>query len=340
EKANYDTAKQVIWDEVLGNFHDFISKREKGQPFFYWFGPYHTHRQWVKGSGKAIWGIKPNDLEGKLPLDWPDVFEVREDVSDYLGEIQAFDYEVGIFYNELEKMGELDNTIIILTGDNGIPGLPRAKRNLYDKGVHAPLIIRWGEKVAPNRQVLDFVNLMDLAPTIIAASRGKIPAGVDGESIMNLLLANDSGQIDRKRNHVITMRERHVKHYPMRAIRTDEFLYIRNFKTDRYPAEITNQIAPGPWIFIDEGPTRKYLVDNITSSDVWPYLEMAFKKRPIEELYDLTNDPMQIFNVANEPDYEGVKTKLAKKLEKELRAKGDPRYLGEDWLDKAPYVKN
>ena len=114
-------AKQVLYDEVMGNFESFLADREENQPFCYWFGPTLVHRKWTKGSGKALWGINPDDLKGKLPKFLPDVHEVREDLADYMGEIQAFDAALGLMLNKLEQMGELDNTLIVVSGDHGAP---------------------------------------------------------------------------------------------------------------------------------------------------------------------------------------------------------------------------
>ncbi len=94
---------------------------------------------------------------------------MRQDVSDYLGEAQAFDAALGVLLQKLEEIGELENTLIVVSGDHGMPGVPRGKCNLYDFGTHVALGVRWGAKVKPGRAVDDFVNLMDLAPTFLEA---------------------------------------------------------------------------------------------------------------------------------------------------------------------------
>ncbi|MCA9092650.1 MAG: sulfatase-like hydrolase/transferase, partial [Planctomycetaceae bacterium] len=119
-----DDAKQLLYDEVAGNFNDFLADRPQQTPFCYWFGPTNVHRKWVRGSGKALWNIDPDSLKGKLPPFLPDVPEIREDLADYFGEAQAFDAAVGILLARLEQTGELDNTVIIISGDHGAPGFP------------------------------------------------------------------------------------------------------------------------------------------------------------------------------------------------------------------------
>ncbi len=159
-----ESARQILFDEVRANFRSFLDHRDSAKPFCYWFGPTNCHRKWVQGSGKALWGIDPDHLDGKLPRFLPDVPIVREDIADYLGEVQAFDAAIGVLLDELEQTGELENTLIIVSGDHGMPGMPRGKCNLYDFGTAVPLAIRWGNKVPPGRVLSDFVSLPDLAP--------------------------------------------------------------------------------------------------------------------------------------------------------------------------------
>ena len=100
-----DAAKQMLYDQVQANFNAFLADRKPDQPFCYWFGPTNVHRKWIKGSGKALWGINPDDLKGKMPSFLPNVPEVREDMADYLGEAQAFDAALGVLIKRLEETG-------------------------------------------------------------------------------------------------------------------------------------------------------------------------------------------------------------------------------------------
>ena len=136
-----DEAKQELLDEVRTNFKAFLADRKDDQPFCYWFVPTKLHRKWIKGSGKRLWAIDPDSLKEKMPPFLPDVHEVREDLADYLGEIQAFDAALGVLLDELKKSGEYDNTLIAVSGDHGPPGFPHGKCNLYDFGTHVSLAI-------------------------------------------------------------------------------------------------------------------------------------------------------------------------------------------------------
>ena len=280
-----DGAKQMLLDEVRQNFDSFLEARPEGKPFCYWWGPTNTHRTWERGSGKAIWGLEPDDLEGRLPEFLPDVHDVREDVCDYLGECLAVDAGLEVLMERLEAIGELDNTLVVVSGDHGIPGFPRAKCNLYDIGCEVALAARWPGRIQPGRVVEDFVNLMDLAPTFLDAAGVDIPDSMSARSLLPVLESGRSGQVDAGRTSVVTGRERHVATsregnlpYPMRAIRTGDFLYIRNFEPDRWPVgdprDLDDLNAEAPsyealWassriVFsdMDGGPTKAWLVHN------------------------------------------------------------------------------
>ena len=95
---------EELMAEVRGNFQDFLDNRKEGQPFFYSFNPTNPHRKWLKGSGKTIWGLEPDDLKGKMPPFLPDVHIVREDFADYLGEAMAFDAACGEILKMIEAI--------------------------------------------------------------------------------------------------------------------------------------------------------------------------------------------------------------------------------------------
>ena len=236
-----EEAKQELLNQVRGNFHDMLAAREEGQPFAYWFGPTNVHRKWTKGSGKDLWGIDPDELKGKLPPFLPDVAEVRQDFSDYLGEALGFDAALGVLVEELKKSGQFENTIIVVSGDHGPAGFPHGKCNLYDFGTRVALSIS-GPGVVGGRVVEDFVTLPDVAPTFLQAGKTEVPDVMTGKSIWPTLTGEKDGLVDPSRTQVFIGRERHVAAaragglpYPQRAIRTKDHLFIINFKPQRYP---------------------------------------------------------------------------------------------------------
>ena len=356
EGTPLEAAKQALYDEVGKNFDAFLAARPKDQPFCYWFGPTNVHRKWIKGSGKALWGIDPDSLKGKLPPFLPDVPEVREDLADYLGEAQAFDAALGLMIRRLEAIGELDNTLVVVSGDHGAPGFPHGKCNLYDFGVGVSLAVR-GAGTRGGRVVDDLVSLTDLAPTFLELGGVAVPAAMTGRSLVDVLRSDRSGQVDPRRTAVFVGRERHVDRaradympYPQRAIRTHDFLYIVNFRPDRWPLgdpyrldgdnppsaeELTEETF---CTFADEdaGPTKAWLVTMRNDPRWKPYFERAYGKRPREELYDLKSDPDQVKNVAADPAYAGTRAELERRLLDELKQTGDPRLVDDGRFFETP----
>ena len=364
EGASLDEAKGQILGQVRGNFDNFLKSQRTGQPWLYWFGTTTTHRMWIKGSGKKLWGIEPDSLAGKLPKFLPDVPEVREDVADYLGECQAVDAELGVLLDHLEKVGELDKTLIVVSGDHGMPGVPAGKCNLYDHGTAVSLAIRVpGGK--GGRVIDDFVRLPDLAPTFMEVGGAKVPDGLYGKSLLPILKSDKAGQVDPERTWVITGRERHVGPareenlpYPMRALRTEDFLYIRNFAPDRWPlgspgaaaeySDLPGELPPlktlesntyAAFADMDASPTKAWLIQHGKDPQWKWHYDFAFGKRPAEELYDLAKDPDQTHNVAADPAYAAQKEKLADELMSRLKAASDPRVTGDGkTFDRPPFT--
>ncbi len=355
-------ARAELLEEVRQNFARFLEHGDPQQPFCYWFGPTNCHRKWVQGSGKAHWGLDPEQLRGKLPKFLPDVEIVREDFCDYLGEVQAFDAGLGVLLEELERRGLADNTIVIVSGDHGIPGIPRGKCNLYDLGTRVPLAIRWPGVALPGAVVDDFVCLPDLAPTILEAAGLKSLDEMTGRSLVPILKSGRSGQVDPDRDYVVVGRERHVATarsgqlpYPQRAIRTARYLYIRNFKPDRYPMgeapgfgmpdgpmppfEALRDDTLAAFPDLDASPTKAWMLTHMDRSEVRALVELTMGVRPEEELYDVQADPDSMNNLADDPGFARIKNQLAERLISVLRDTGDPRVQGDgSTFDRPPYA--
>ncbi len=361
QAKDHEAAKQELYEEAKSNFRDFLKDRKTGEPFCYWFGPTNCHRKWVKGSGKKLWGLDPDDLKGKLPGFLPDNKVVRQDFCDFLGEVQAFDAGLGTLIAELEQIGELETTLIVVSGDHGIPGFPRGKCNLYDFGVHVPLAVRWGKQVPAGRVVDDFINLMDLAPTFLQAAGLNPPQVMTGRGFVDILKSDKQGQVDATRDYVVVGRERHVAAartdflpYPQRAIRTKGFLYIRNYKPDRWPMgtgagfgrpagdfpsfDVLENNTFGAFGDLDASPTKAWIIVHRDDPGVNRYFDFAFGLRPAEELYDLKKDPHQMHNVADDRSYAGRRKELSNRLAKLLKSNNDPRVTGDgSTFDKPPF---
>lgn len=323
EGASVENAKREILDAVRSDFRSFLADRRDDTPFCYWFGPTNTHRKWTRGSGKALWGIDPDALEGRMPPFLPDVPTVREDLADYMGEAQAFDASLGVLMDELKKAGEYDNTLIVVSGDHGPAGFAHGQCNLYDFGTQVALAIA-GPGVHGGRVVDDFVILPDLAPTFLEAGGVDVPDVMTARSLWPVLRSDRDGQVDPARTAAFVGRERHVAKaragelpYPQRAIRTADYLFIVNFKPDRYPLgdpyrldgdnpPTTEELTESTFVTLadeDQGPTKAWIVDHRHDLRWGRYYEQAYGKRPREELYDVKRDPHQVHNVAGDAAY-------------------------------------
>jgi N-sulfoglucosamine sulfohydrolase len=336
-------------DYTEGGFAAFMAERDDVQPFCFFLGASDPHRPYERGSGERS-GMDLDKI--RLFEFFPDDETVRSDVADYYYEVQRFDTLVAGVLKILEDYGELENTIIIMTGDNGMP-FPRCKSNNYDSGVRIPFAVRWGSGIKnPGRVLDDFISTTDLAPTFLELAGVEIPEVMTGKSFAGLLKSREEGFLDiENRSFVLHGKERHApgqeEHmggYPVRAIRTHDYLYIRNFKEERWPAGTPNyKEAAIPYCWLgdcDNGPTKSYMVENQDKDEHHRFLyQLAFGKRPAEELYDCRKDPDQMENLAYDPAYKDLKEELAAQLMEQLLATGDPRATGGgDEFDRVPYL--
>ncbi len=360
---DYNSARRIV-DAALSaldqveNLRLFLQEKPADQPFSYWISPTEPHRPLKLGIGKESGTVLLDRVE--VPPFLPDNEVIREDIADYLFEIQWFDEELGRILALLEQQGQLDNTVIVYTSDNGMP-FPRAKSNNYDYGTRVPLAIRWGDQIKSHLDVTDLISLVDIAPTFLELAQVPVPEIMSGKSFVRQLLSKSPGRIDPQRNTVFSGFERHIgtarqgrRGYPSRAIRTDDYLYIRNFAPDRWPAG-----RPPTLDDIDSGsPTKTYLIaqrqeyekhtlpdvkkegdmslgflpqGNLSAvvNDPAQALTLIASKRPAEELYEVTRDPGQLNNVADNPDYAQIKEELAEQLAAEMERTDDPWSTGD-----------
>lgn len=330
-----ETPSRPIEGKRFKGFREFLAARPAGEPFCFWLGSSDPHRPHEEGSGKAA-GLDLSKI--RLPACFPDVEVVRSDVADYLVEVQKFDALVGDAVKALEERGELERTVIVMTSDHGIPS-PRGKTNLYDTGTRVPFVVRWPGS-AGGRKSDEFLSLTDVAPTFLEVAGVEKPADMTGKSLAGMF-RGAANSTDSHRDHILFGKERHTAcqeapdpgGYPCRGLRTKDFLYIRNFTPDRWPSGTPNyEIAtnPGSWLGdCDNGPTKTYMVEHQNDDALHRRLyDLAFAKRPAEELYDLKADPDQLNNVAADPKYAEALKQYAANLEAELRETGDPRIVG------------
>jgi uncharacterized sulfatase len=325
ERHAADVPEGVSKVDYAANFADFLKARPAGAPFCFWFGATEPHRPYRPGIGLQS-GKRLEDV--RVPPFLPDVAEVRSDMLDYYFEIEHFDRHLARMLDLLEEAGELDNTLVVVTADNGM-AFPRAKATLYEYGIHLPLAVCWPAQAPGGRRVEDLISFTDFAPTFLEAA-GLAPLPVmTGKSFLDVLLSGKSGAVDASRTRAFSGRERHSHArfdnlgYPARALRTKEFLYIRNFAPERYPAG-----DPEQYYDIDASPTKTYLLENRDKPAVKELFELTCGKNPPEQLYAVESDPGCLRNLAARAEFKPVLEELRQELETTLRAQQDPRMLG------------
>ena len=306
------------------NFDYFLESREPDQPFCFWYGTHEPHRAFQDGAG-ALSGKRHQDVD--VPAFYPDDETIRRDLADYAVESEWFDTHLGRILSKLEELGELDNTVIIATSDHGMP-FPRVKGQIYEYGFHLPLAVRWGGG-RKGRTVEDFVNVRDFAPTILQLAGVDAPDSVTGRSFVDILESDREGWIDEGRNRMLVGKERHDLGrpndwgYPVRALRTPEYLYIRNYEADRWPA---GNPETG-YRNCDASPTKSRILRGFDK-----YYRLSFGKRPAEELYRVDRDADCVNDLARDPAHAEAKKALRAELQARLVADGDPRTLGQAWV--------
>ena len=328
---------KIAADDYAANFEKFLEARPEGAPFCFWYGCREPHRHYNYGEG--IRGGKKMESIEKLPSYWPDDERVKVDLLDYAYEIEWFDLHLGRMLDTLRRIGELDNTIIVVTSDNGCP-FPRVKGQMYEQDFHLPLLVRYGNG-QKGRVVEDLITFSDFAPTFLEAAGVKAPAEFSGKSFWNLITSSDSGRIDPDRKFVFFGREKQDQGrendlgYPVRCVCDYDYLYVRNFAPDRWPAgnPETN------YTNCDGSPTKDLILE-LEKQGIHFYYNLCFGKREGEELYNIRRDPECLHNLAQEPACAELKEFYWQTLKKFLEDMQDPRIFGNgDIFESYEYAK-
>jgi len=320
---------EISANDYAGNFTDFLDAAPSGKPWCFWYGSIEPHRGYEFGSGVAKGGKKLSDID-RVPAYWPDNETVRNDLLDYAFEIEHFDRHLGRMLAELEKRGLLDNTLVIVTSDHGMP-FPRSKGNAGELPNHVPFAAMWKGGISkPGREVDDFVSFVDVAPTLIEVAGLKWAETGMAESPGRSLTEIFRAEKNPARDHVLVGKERtdigrpHDWGYPIRGIITRDSVYLENFEPTRWPA---GNPETG-YLDCDGGATKSFLLDAHRKNAADPFWALSFGLRPPEELYDRTRDPDCVRNLATGPQSSSQLSVLREQLHAELRAQGDPRMEG------------
>ena len=318
--------------DYAANFDQFLQERPAGQPFIFWYGGHEPHRRYEPGSGVALGQKHLGDID-RVPKVWPDDPIVRHDLLDYAFEVEYFDRHLGKMLALLERAGELENTLVVVTSDNGMP-FPHAKGASYELSHHLPLAIRWGAGIVRSgRRIESYVSFIDFAPTFVeVAGLTAETAGMEriqGRSLLPIL-RDQAERREAGSNYVLIGQERHDVGrpddvgYPVRGVVQDDFIYLRNFEPGRWP--MCDPITG--YLNTDGSPTKTLILEqNRQGLNHWLW-ELNFGRRPAEELYDLHADPDCMFNLAGSPVHASRRATMARVLLSNLAAQKDPRTEG------------
>jgi uncharacterized sulfatase len=325
-KITAKTPPGIRSTDYAANFEAFLKDKPADEPFCFWYGASEPHRSYQKGIGLEH-GKTLEDAT--VPSFLPDTPEIRSDILDYYFEIEWFDKHLARILKTLEARGELDNTLIIVTADNGMP-FPRAKANGYEYGVHVPLAIRYPKNVPAGVDVKQPVDFVDLAPTMLEAA-GLFPTiAMSGESLFPLMQGKS-----KNIGPAFSARERHSssRHnnmtYPIRSMRTDDYLLIWNPRPERWPAGHPAPFKNDPFGYydIDACPAKTFLWENRDDAKIGPYFHLSVDKRPEWELYNPKSDPGNLHNLAEDSQFKSNLSMLQKTMLEYLQKTADPRVI-------------
>lgn len=320
-------------NDYAANFNAFLEAAPTGKPWCFWYGSLEPHRAYEYQSGVKTGGKKLSDID-QVPGYWPDTEEVRHDMLDYALEVEHTDAHLERMIAELERRGLLDNTLIMVTADHGMP-FPRCKGYAYQDSNHVPLAIRWPAGIKkPGRVIEDFVSFVDIAPTIldaagIAFSDSGMQA-ITGESWRPIWESEKAGRVVPARDHVLIGKERtdvgrpNNQGYPIRGMIKEGWLFLKNYEPSRWPA---GNPETG-YLDTDASPTKALILERGRKDRSDKYWRLNFGMRQGEELYDLSTDPHCAHDLARESVQASRLAQMVAEMEALLRQQGDPRMHG------------
>ena len=315
-------SSKQIWDESSGKAH-WRNRPAENQPFFAVFNFTGCHESGIESESKyrtVTKDLSPDQRQNAaalttLPVYYPDTPITREDWKRNYELITAMDAWAGDLIDQLKEAGLFENTIIFFWSDHGV-GLPRAKRWLYDSGTRIPMIVRLPARYRTDGQgepgTVDsqLVNSVDFGPTVLNCAGLQIPDYVQGRAFLGKNLS-------RPRSYVYGARDRMDERYDIiRSVRDGRYRYVRNFE----PLKPYYQYMNTP----EKGATMKE-IRRIQQSDHVPDAVALFTAptKPVEELYDVENDPLEIHNLAADPGLAAKRSEMRAALAKWQNDVGD-----------------
>lgn len=332
-------------NNYTANFEAFLKDKREDQSFCFWYGGHEPHRAYTYGSGIAKGEKQLSDID-KVPAFWIDNEAVRNDMLDYAYEVEYFDKHLQNMLKLLDKKGELENTIIIVTSDNGMP-FPRVKGHVYEYANHLPLAIMWkGHILNAGRKIQDYISFIDFAPTFLelagVSEKKSVMLPIEGKSFVDILNSKNQVLINANRDHVLIGRERtdvgrpNDEGYPVRGIVKNGYIYTKNYEPGRWPS---GDPETG-YMDTDNGPSKAAILNANKKGEHTDLYQLAFAKRGADELYHIITDTFCIKNIAGDKTFSALLQQMKKQMEQELTKQNDPRMLGRgDMFDNYPHAK-
>ena len=319
--------------DYAGNFQKFLDTGDTNAPFFFWAGIREPHRPNGKDNDVKLAKAGYPTEAMKVPPFLPDTLGIKKEIAKYEYASRDCDISLGKLLKVLEARGLAEDTIVIVTGDNGMD-VPRAKAALWHWGLHVPYAIRWPARInTPGRTVDDMVNHIDYAPTILEAAGIPLPKEMTGKSLLPIFESPKSGQVDATREFTVGGLEWHGKQNAGRTILDQRFQYIVNYSTDTLYTFRPDLKVPLSDESYEQNAAKLDIHGFINGyahrPEVAPYAAPIFGPRAAEELYDLDKDLGELNNLAEKPDYAAVKDRMRKALFSYLAATQDPRATGD-----------
>jgi N-sulfoglucosamine sulfohydrolase len=321
-------------NDYAANFVDFLEAAPEDKAWCFWYGCAEPHRGYEYESGVKKGNKKLSDVD-RVPEYWPDHEIIRNDMLDYAFEVEHMDRHLGLMLAELEKRGQLDNTLIIVTSDHGMP-FPRVKGYAYADSNHVPLAVRWPKGIPhAGRVIEDFVNFTEIAPTVLDVAG--IPTSetgmqaITGKSWRPIFASERNGQVFAENDYALVGKERtdvgrpNDGGYPIRGIVTREFLFLKNYEPSRWPA---GNPETG-YLDTDGSPTKSHILELGRQDRENIYWKLNFGMRPAMELYQLQSHSDCVEDLATDPQFVSTAKQLQDRMEGMLKEQGDPRMFGQ-----------
>lgn len=275
-----------------------LRERPRDRPFFMWFAALDGHRPWDTSLAEGHYRpedavVAPYHFDGPL---------TRADLAHYYHEVTRFDHHVGLVVAELRRQRVLENTLVIVMADNGRP-FPRDKTWLYDSGIKTPLIIHWPAELRTPAVTASLASIIDLPPTLLEIAGVPVPETMQGVSLLPVM--REPASIVR--DFAFAERNWHTLRYHERLVRHGNWVYIRNNLPEFYGFDITTASREESLAYIELA--HAWHAGRLSEPEVRAFSlrhhpaqwEVFRRPRPVEQLFDVSADALQLDDLAGDP---------------------------------------